>query len=166
MLKHFWQLFRISNIVTYWNFNGPLIFFTGPPTFSSAMNQALASFAGFVMINNTIPTGGRGRDSKKDLNWNKSAVILTKFSSLAALEVVILTTSSAASDEIFIKMKTFLFQWYNISQDIVTGWETSARPLANASENLAGPVENRPGRVEFCIGYTRDYPIQASAKNF
>ena len=33
-----------------------------------------------------------------------------KFSSLAALEVVLLTTSSAASDENFIKMKTFLLQ--------------------------------------------------------
>ena len=36
---------------------------------------------------------------------------------------------------------------------IKTGWETSARPLTNASENLAGRVENRPGRVEFCTGY-------------
>ena len=44
------------------------------------------------------------------LHWNKNVVILTKFSSLAALEVVILTTSSAASDEHFIKMKTFPFQ--------------------------------------------------------
>ena len=44
-------------------------------------------------------------------HWNKNVVILTKFSSLAALEVVILTTSSAASDEHFIKMKTFPFQW-------------------------------------------------------
>ena len=43
-------------------------------------------------------------------HWNKNVVILTKFSSLAALEVVILTTSSAASDEHFIKMKTFPFQ--------------------------------------------------------
>ena len=34
-----------------------------------------------------------------------------KCSSLAALEVVILTTSSAASDENFVKMTTFLFQW-------------------------------------------------------
>ena len=33
-----------------------------------------------------------------------------KFSSLATLEVVILTTSSVASNENFIKMKTFLFQ--------------------------------------------------------
>ena len=36
--------------------------------------------------------------------------------------------------------------------DSTTGWETSARPLADASENLAGRVENRPGQVEFCIG--------------
>ena len=33
-------------------------------------------------------------------HWNEN-VILTKFSSLAALEIVILTTSSAASDEKF-----------------------------------------------------------------
>ena len=33
-----------------------------------------------------------------------------KFSSLAALEVVILTTSGAASDENFVKMTTFSFQ--------------------------------------------------------
>ena len=44
------------------------------------------------------------------LHWNENVVILTKFESLAALEVVILTTSSAASDENFIKMKTFPFQ--------------------------------------------------------
>ena len=46
------------------------------------------------------------------------------------------------------------------------GWETSARPLANASENLVGRVENRTGQVEFGIGYIRDYPVRASAKNF
>ena len=49
---------------------------------------------------------------------------------------------------------------------IISGRETSARPLANASENLAGQVENRPGRVEFCIGYVRDCPVCVSAKNF
>ena len=43
-------------------------------------------------------------------HWNENVVILMKFSSLAALEVVILTTFSAASDENFIKMKTFPFQ--------------------------------------------------------
>ena len=48
----------------------------------------------------------------------------------------------------------------------MSGWETSAHPLANASENLAGRVENRPGQVYFCIGYIRDYPVRASAKNF
>ena len=49
---------------------------------------------------------------------------------------------------------------------IWTGWETTAGPLANASENLAAGGENRPGRVEFCIGYIRDYPVRASAKKF
>ena len=44
------------------------------------------------------------------IHWNENVVILTKFSSLAALEVVILTTSSAASDENFIKTTTFPFQ--------------------------------------------------------
>ena len=48
----------------------------------------------------------------------------------------------------------------------VTGWETNARPLANTSENLAGWVEKRPGQVEFCIGYIRDYQVWASAKSF
>ena len=50
------------------------------------------------------------RENSYTYHWNKNVVILTKFSSLAALEVVILTTSSAASDEHFIKMKTFPFQ--------------------------------------------------------
>ena len=46
------------------------------------------------------------------------------------------------------------------------GRETSARPLANASGNLAARVENKPGWVEFCIGYIREYPVQASATKF
>ena len=56
--------------------------------------------------------GGRGTSGSGHHHWNENVVILTKFSSLAALEVVILTTFSAASDENFIKMKTFPFQWY------------------------------------------------------
>ena len=50
---------------------------------------------------------------KPDLSvhhWNGNVFILMKFSSLAALEVVKMTTSSAASDENFVKMTTFLFQ--------------------------------------------------------
>ena len=42
----------------------------------------------------------------------KNVVILMKFSLLAALEVVILTTSSASSDENVMKMMTYLIQWY------------------------------------------------------
>ena len=37
--------------------------------------------------------------------------ILAKFQSLTALEVANMATSSAASDENFIKMTTFPFQW-------------------------------------------------------
>ena len=44
-------------------------------------------------------------------HWNRNVFILMTFSSLAALEVVILTTYSAASDENFVKMTTFSFQW-------------------------------------------------------
>ena len=43
-------------------------------------------------------------------HWNETVLILTKFSPLAALEVI-LTSSSAASDDNLIKMKTYLFQW-------------------------------------------------------
>ena len=48
--------------------------------------------------------------NQHDNHWNEN-VILTKFYSLAVLEVFIVTTSNAASDENFFKMKTFPFQW-------------------------------------------------------
>ena len=38
--------------------------------------------------------------------------------------------------------------------------------LANGSENLVGRVENKPGQVEFCIGYIRHCPVRVSAKFF
>ena len=44
------------------------------------------------------------------VHWNKKVVILTTFSSLAALEVVILT-SGATSDEKGVNMTTFCFQF-------------------------------------------------------
>ena len=43
-------------------------------------------------------------------HWNENIVILMKFSSLTALEVVKMTSSNAASGENFVKMMTFLFQ--------------------------------------------------------
>ena len=43
------------------------------------------------------------------IHWNENLVIFTKFSSLAALKVVILTTCNAASDENFVKMTSFTF---------------------------------------------------------
>ena len=44
------------------------------------------------------------------VHWNGNVFILMKSLSLAALEVVKMTTSSAASDENFVKMTTFSFQ--------------------------------------------------------
>ena len=48
-----------------------------------------------------------------------------KFSSLAALKVVILTTFSAASDENFIKTTTFSFQWFSVPFlfDLILRWK-------------------------------------------
>ena len=53
-----------------------------------------------------------------------------------------------------------------VGMKFTTGTETSARLFANASVNLARRVENRPGQVEFCIGYIRDYPVRGVPKNF
>ena len=47
---------------------------------------------------------------RRIFHWNGKVFILMKCSSLAALEVIKMTTSSAASDENFVKMTTFLFQ--------------------------------------------------------
>ena len=52
-------------------------------------------------------------------HWNGNVFILMKFSSLAALKVVKMTTSSAASDENFVKMTTFSFQWRWYRNDII-----------------------------------------------
>ena len=43
-------------------------------------------------------------------HWKRNVVILTKFSSLAAPEVVMLTTSGAANDANFVKMLVFPFR--------------------------------------------------------
>ena len=49
--------------------------------------------------------------SLQDQHWNENVFILMKSSSLAAPKVVKMTTFGAASDETFIKMMTFSFQW-------------------------------------------------------
>ena len=46
------------------------------------------------------------------------------------------------------------------------GLQAGKLALANASENLVGWVENRPGQVEFCISYIRHCEVWASAKFF
>ena len=72
--------------------------------------------------------------------WNGNVFILMKFSSLAALKVVKMTTSSAASDENFIKMKTFPFQCnvalhFNVSA-FVAGVLHNYALVSQWSENL------------------------------
>ena len=52
-------------------------------------------------------------------HWNGKVFILMKCSSLAALEVVKMTTSSAASDENFVKMTTFWFQWITLILTVI-----------------------------------------------
>ena len=59
------------------------------------------------------------------IHWNGKVFILMKCSSLAALEVVKMTTSSAASDENFVKMTTFLFQ---CTLPLKHLWSPHARP--------------------------------------
>ena len=60
-----------------------------------------------------VPTLDFILDVALAIHWNGNVVLLMKLSSLAALEVVILTTSGAASDENFIKMTTFSSQCYS-----------------------------------------------------
>ena len=47
-------------------------------------------------------------------HWGGSVFILMRFSSLAALEVVKMTTSGAASDWNFVEVMTFSFQWWTL----------------------------------------------------
>ena len=61
--------------------------------------------------------------SRPVVHWNENVVILMKFSSLAALEVVIWATSGAASVENFVKMTTFSFQCCALSWSFAPpGW--------------------------------------------
>ena len=109
--RHFWQTYTVGKVLVeslrtgdaymrWWNV--------------SQLNKRIASplfqVAFFIwwIINESL--------SQNIQHWNENVVILTKFSSLAALEVVILTTSNAANDENFIKMTTFLFQWIGLPQ--------------------------------------------------
>ena len=55
--------------------------------------------------------------------WNKNVVVVTKFSSVAALEAVILTTpTSTFSNENFIKMTTFAFQCTRSPESSKNDW--------------------------------------------
>ena len=63
------------------------------------------------VINHHITT------DEKNRHWNGKVVTLTKFLLLAALEIVILTTSCASNQDNFVK-RTFPFQWKSMAPDI------------------------------------------------
>ena len=69
------------------------------------MLQSLHRLFGVIEVENTVLH-----------HWNENVFILMKSSSLAAPKVVKMTTFGAASDETFIKMMTFSFQWRELIQ--------------------------------------------------
>ena len=79
-------------------------------------------------------------------HWNRHVFIFMKFSSLAALEVVILTTSGAASDGDFIKMTTFPFQWMSA---ILLFRQYGI--LANLSSQISIVFNIQPHEIEISI---------------
>ena len=80
-------------------------------------------------------------------HWNGNVVFLMAFSSLVALKVVTLTTFSATSDENFIKMMTFLFQWKAISKQHCYGIQKqhwpSTKAILTQHKSDTGPVQKQ-----------------------
>ena len=58
---------------------------------------------GYILIEISLHMVLNGPIGNKPAHWNENVFILMKFQSLAALEVVKMTTSSAASDENLVK---------------------------------------------------------------
>ena len=73
--------------------------------------QLMFTMAAVWMIGHVEDTTYFANETCSECHWNENVFILTEFSSLAAPKVVILTTFGAASEENFVKMMTFLFQW-------------------------------------------------------
>ena len=67
-----------------------------------------------VLVTNRRTNIDSNKDSFPASYWNRNVVILTKLSSLASWEVVILTTSGAASEENVVNMKTSPFNWLSL----------------------------------------------------
>ena len=95
-------------------------------------------------------------------HWNGNVVILMAFSSLVALKVVTLTTFSATSDENFIKMMTFLFQWKAISKQHCYGIQKqhwpSTKAILTQHKSDTDPVQKRfrPGTIAILSRYKSD----------
>ena len=76
------------------------------------------------------------------IRWNGNIFILKTFSSLFALEVVKMTTSSAKSGEIFVKITTFPFQCFN--EQCSSCWHTIWQPLPAQSVTDRGIIVGAP----------------------
>ena len=87
--------------------------------------------------------------------WNGNAFIFMKFSSLAALEVVKMTTSNAANDENFIKMMTFSFQRTSLALGQSQDWSSASEAtLKYIGKSLVHIVLNHSRYTKFlCIFY-------------
>ena len=105
----------MTRVVAWWQ--RPISYWT---------NDQLSSMRSCVIYMRTI--------SRELLHWNDNVVILMKFSSLVTLEVVILTTSCAASDKISSKWRHFPIVFVNVfklpqfpgDNELITLW-----PLTN-----------------------------------
>ena len=69
------------------------------------------------------------RGSSPLIHWNGNVAIWTKLSSLAAPEIIILTTSTAANHEDVVEIKTFSFQESTIVFAIVNNINVSVKML-------------------------------------
>ena len=65
------------------------------------------------------------------LHWNRNVAILMKFPSLASLEIVKVTISVAASDENFMKMTIFTFQFSYVAGGL---------PVDEPSDHQRNPI--------------------------
>ena len=100
------------------------------------------------------------------IHWNENVIILTKFSSLTALEVVILTTSSAISDENVIKMTTSPFQWFRHGWVITSHgstwiWSKSTVIIPPFPCHSFGPVHDFANNIIILIWIKAEFQIVA-----
>ena len=121
-LHQIWVLWEISSVkwATVQTYINDLLLGSFPEMNLTHWDQVIRFWLIFIvtLTLNFVQMEVSSQSTWWRIQWNGNVVILTKFSSLAALKVFILTTFSAASDENFVKMTTFPF------------WQLSVQPVA------------------------------------